>query len=399
MINRTVPFILILLSLLTGACAAQTPTPATAATSEPLVLETITAASAKHVVQVFPKPGESENLSPAWVYGWDGLIMMEDRFFFDAANTLHWTSTLPEALDYACHWNTRSDPACQMTASAPEKIGGPYSLLTVAGAGDLYSGVVEGRQFSLYAGTQVSAQPLLTAELPDGARVLNLSYYPQIKSAALHVRLNDPVRDALLVVGESAGTPYEITFCRAFNASTDPAKTLNDLICLLSQEGEYQLGRGDLPEVIETVGGTQVSLLPPKVLFGYPDLNSFLVWPDGRTVGYANQTLDAAGEISAIDLLKFDLQKHDLAGSVPLALPSEELNQLKTDYVLSPDGSLLAVATLGNNIFLVNSNSGETLKVLKFNSPATRLAFSPDGKYLAVGFYNRQIVLFGVPGE
>ncbi|MHC1781347.1 MAG: WD40 repeat domain-containing protein [Anaerolineaceae bacterium] len=403
MTKITIPSIFILLSLLSSACAAQTPAlssqPPTAATSETLVLETINASSAKRITQIFPKPGESGNLSPAWVYGWDGLIMMEDRFYFDAANALHWTSTLPEALDYACHWDTLSDPACQMTASAPEKIGGLYSLLTVAGAGDLYSGVVEGRKFSLFAGTQVSAQPLLTAELPEGARVLNLTYYPEIKTAALHVRLSDPVKDALLVVGDSAGRPYEIGFCRTFNASTDPAKTLNDLICLISRDGKYQLGRGNLPEVIETAGGKRVSLLPPEILTGYPDLNSLLVWPDGKTVSYVNQTLNVAGEISAIDLLKFDLQKRELAATVPLPLPAEELNQLKTDYALSPDGSLLAVATLGNNIFLVDSTSGEALMVLRFKSPATRLAFSPDGKLLAAGFYNRQIVLFGVPGE
>lgn len=399
--NATCTSILILLTLLASACAAQTPAPTPAPADaqvqaiQEATFEPITFASAKRVVQVFPTPGQSDNLSAAWVYGWDGLIMMEDTFYFDDAGSLHWTSTLPEALDYACTWDLKSDPACRMVTSAPEKAGGPYTLLAEAGAGDLYAGVIDGRKFTLLGGIDPGSPTLIQAELPEGTKALNLRYFPAIKTAALHLRLNDPVKDVLLVVGDAAGAPYLIDFCRPFNASTDPAKTLNDLMCMLSRDGKYQLGRGDVPEIIETAGGSRVGLLTPEILTGYPDMNSMLAWPDGKSVGYINQKIGADGKIFAIDILKFDPENKELAASIPLGLGSDELNQLHTDYAISPDESLLAISSLSNVIYLVDLRTGGILKTLEFNSPATRLAFSPDGRFLAAGFYNRQIVVFG----
>jgi hypothetical protein len=391
---------LILLSLLLSSCAGSiTPTaPAVAsnAAAQPTqaaAFEPLGAASAKRATQVFPIPGEANAVAEAWK-SYDGMIMMEDQLFFDRTAALHWTSTVPDTADYACSWTTVTDPTCQMVQSHGAA---KTTLLTVAGLGDIYLGVAEAGKFNIYAGTAPTGQPLLTADLPQGAKVRNFTFFPEAKTAALHVQLADPSRETLLVVGAAAGAPYEIGFCMPFNASIDPSKNIPDQACVLSKDGKYQLGRADVPEIIETAGGTRVSLLTPEILNGFPDMNSLIAWPNGKTLSYANQITTARNEISEVDLLKFDLEKHQLAGSVKLALPAEDLNTLKTDYALSSDGTLLAISDLANNILLIDTSNGAVLKTLKFNSPASRLAFSLEGNFLAAGFYNRQIVLFGAP--
>ena len=58
-----------------------------------------------------------------------------------------------------------------------------------------------------------------------------------------------------------------------------------------------------------------------------------------------------------------------------------------TQAALSPDGSLLAAITTGGQVRLVRASDGATLTTLPPEiNPPSRLAFSPDGQRLAVGY-------------
>jgi WD40 repeat protein len=395
--NRSLPFVLILLTVLVTACAApNAPSPATAAPDQGVSnsstprLEKLTPANIKSLTQLFPPPAADGSQPTPLPTSWDGSIMGEDIFFFDKNGLLNWTSTVSGSLDFACAWDLGSEPLCQKVSLSPQGQGGEYLLLTIAGEGEFYLGVVNNLEFSVYRGTQKQSSPLLTVAIPAGSKVLNFNYSPSGNFVDLHLKKSDPVSDVLYVAG-AGSTPYEYNFCRVL-----PANEVKDLICLRSRDGQYRLGSGDKPEIIETANSKTAALLPMDILNGYPDLASLINWPDGKTVSFVNLVLGDDKTIKSNELLRFDLAGQKLASRTMINYDQDAENQVKSDYQVSPDGTLLAVSSLGQKVYLVDISTGTVVNTLEFNTPPTRVAFSKDGNVLAVAFYDHQIKIFGL---
>lgn len=395
--KRFLPFILLLLAMLATACAAPgatltataLPDQGTSNSSAPR-LEKLTPANIKDLTQLFPPPNADGSQPPPLPTSWDGSIMGEDIFFFDKTGLLNWTSTVSGSFDFACAWDLASEPLCQKVSLSPQGANGEYSLLTIAGEGEFYLGVVNNLEFSVYRGTQKQGTPLLTGNLPAGAKTLNFNYSPAGNFVDLHLKKSDPVSDVLYVAGVD-GAPYEYNFCRVL-----PANEAKDLICLRSRDGQYRLGSGDKPEIIETASGKTASLLPMDILNGYPDLGSMINWPDGKTVSYVNLLLGDDKVIKSNELLRFDLASQKLSSRMTINFDRDAANEVKSDYQVSPDGTLLAVSSLGQKVYLVDISTGTVVNTLEFAAPPTRIAFSKDGNVLAVAFYDHQIKIFGV---
>ena len=78
---------------------------------------------------------------------------------------------------------------------------------------------------------------------------------------------------------------------------------------------------------------------------------------------------------------------------------SRSAMRLRTRWTLSPDGSLLAVATFGGSVFVWNAKTGEPYgsPLTVDTSPVSEVAFGPDGRTL-VSAHQRSAVVWDMSG-
>jgi hypothetical protein len=97
----------------------------------------------------------------------------------------------------------------------------------------------------------------------------------------------------------------------------------------------------------------------------------------------------ARGDLLAVGWQDKTVRFFDLGTSNQL--PAIRVENPVSELALSPDGSLLATASAGGNVFLWDVGTGQKRAVLNAgrNNKIAAMAFSPDGKRLAVGNIGR----------
>ena len=112
-------------------------------------------------------------------------------------------------------------------------------------------------------------------------------------------------------------------------------------------------------------------------------VTSLALSPDGQNLVVNNATNGGAIILNAT------------TGAKGLALPTPDQGGVNA-VAYSPDGKIIA-ASEGNNVLLWDATTGQVIKT--FNGPnaaSAGLAFSPDGKTLAVGYADNNIYFWNL---
>ncbi len=122
--------------------------------------------------------------------------------------------------------------------------------------------------------------------------------------------------------------------------------------------------------------------------------------PDGGQLAYITTLTDkTSNTISGQKLNVVNTSNGENVFSVDLSIDNYKFDQnvpFFTDLKFSPDGKLLALSAMNNNIYLIDSSTGKVLNTISVPAPALRLAFSPDGTLLASAHGAGGVDLWGV---
>ena len=127
--------------------------------------------------------------------------------------------------------------------------------------------------------------------------------------------------------------------------------------------------------------------------------------PDGAQLAYITTLTDKVSKtVSGHKLNVVNTSNGENAYSVDLSIDNYIFDQnapiftapFFTALTFSPDGKLLALSAMNNNIYLIDSSTGKVLNTIPVPAPALRLAFSPDGTLLASAHGAGGVDLWGV---
>ena len=122
--------------------------------------------------------------------------------------------------------------------------------------------------------------------------------------------------------------------------------------------------------------------------------------PDGGQLAYITTLTDKTSKtVSGQKLNVVNTSNGENVFSVDLSIDNYIFDQnvpFFTDLKYSPDGKLLALSAMNNNIYLIDSSTGKVLNTISVPAPALRLAFSPDGTLLASAHGAGGVDLWGV---
>lgn len=249
---------------------------------------------------------------------------------------------------------------------------------------------------------------------PDGKRLLSSAEHDSLKvwnwREGTFLQDINPEEDNISVVQKIVFSPdgkYFLTMgdiggFRLWDAQTlKPARSFKTK----SSDGEMTVGYDELP-----VTGTVFSTDGKRILSAYQDatlrtwdvnrgkqINRFKIGKNPSLVQTSpdDKTFLAAvaeGEDSELQIKLFDAQ----TGKVIFNFDDEETGYIET-LTLSPDGKHFATSDVSGDVFIWSVNEAKPLRELEIGfSGSDAIAFSPDGKTLAVGGRNQNLHLFDV---
>ena len=339
---------------------------------------------------------------------WQYSIGRNAEFAFSSDNKeIH--STVYGAEEETCKISLQQEPACQSFYPNPGN-GNlyPYHEVIVGTDGEFYTVSGLNGVLSIQGGVDGTGKLLATVNLGD------------TKSSPLIVRypLLLVPQQSFLVFSQQSGASSQYV---AENINTNKQITLDvyssffdisghtvpytSLVMAVSADGSHlaTVASKDNKITVVNLGTLEVQSTVTPTTSDTADTRvetTLALSPDGGQLAYITTLTDKTNKtVSGQKLNVVNTSNGENVFSVDLSIDNYKFDQnvpFFTDLKFSPDGKLLALSAMNNNIYLMDSSTGKVLNTVSVPAPALRLAFSPDGTLLASAHGTGGVDLWGV---